>query len=43
MRYDADRSMTLDRRELQNVFNEVLMRFNMGFTITQAEAEALLF
>lgn len=42
VRYDTDRSFTLDRRELQNVFNEVLMRFNMGFTISQSEAEALL-
>lgn len=42
-RHDTDRSLTLDRRELQNVFNEVLMQFNMGFSISQMEAEALLF
>jgi Ca2+-binding EF-hand superfamily protein len=42
-RYDTDRSMTLDRRELQSVFNEILARFNLGFTISQQEAEALLY
>lgn len=35
--------MTLDRSELASVFNEVLARFNMGFTISQSEAEALIY
>jgi Ca2+-binding EF-hand superfamily protein len=42
-RYDRDRSGSLDRSELGAVFNEVLARFNMGFTISQSEAEALLY
>lgn len=35
--------MTLDKKELAPLFNEVLARFNMGFTISQSEAEALLY
>jgi hypothetical protein len=41
-KYDRDRSLTLDRKELVPVFNEALTTFNMGFTLSQNEVEALL-
>lgn len=43
MKYDFDRSGTLDCRELAPVFNEILMRFNIGVTLSPEEARALLF
>jgi len=43
LKYDRDRTQGLDQRELRDVFNEVLARFNLGFTISQSEAEALLY
>lgn len=43
MRYDIDRSGTLDCRELTPVFNEILMRFNIPISLSQEESRALLY